>query len=57
MLSIPLTELWLCVAYSTIRVSTNRHPAYLYVDAGDVLYSEEGTTQGDPLAMPFSLYL
>ncbi len=28
-----------------------RAPAELYVD-GDVLHSQEGTTQGDPLAMP-----
>ena len=31
-------------------MNTYRHP--FYVD-GDVLYSEEGSTQGDSLAMPF----
>ena len=42
----------LCPSFSTILINTYRHPACLYVD-GDILYSEEGTTQGDPLAMPF----
>ena len=31
---------------------TYHFPAPLYVD-GDVIYSIEGTTQGDPLALPF----
>ena len=42
----------LCPAFSTIIVNTYHHPAALYVD-GSVLYSNEGTTQRDPLAMPF----
>ena len=42
----------LCLSFSTILINTYRSPACLYVD-GDVLYSEEGTTQGDPLAMLF----
>ena len=42
----------LCPSFSTILINTYRHPACLFVD-GDVLYSEEGTTQGDPLTMPF----
>jgi len=42
----------LCPSFSTILINTYRHPACLYVD-GDILYSEEGTTQGDPLVMPF----
>ena len=36
----------------TILVNTYHHPASFFVD-GDVLYSEEGTTQDDPSAMPF----
>ena len=42
----------LCPSFSTILINTYWQPACLYVD-GDVLYSEEGTTQGDHLAMPF----
>ena len=41
-----------CTKNETILVNRYRYPASLYVD-GDALYSEEGTTQGDPLAMPF----
>ena len=58
MLLILLTELTLyniqclCPSFSTILINNYRHPACLYVD-GDVLLSEEGTTHGDPLAMPF----
>ncbi len=36
----------------TILINTYREPTELFVD-GDVLLSREGTTQGDPLAMPF----
>lgn len=32
-------------------INSYRQPTELFVD-GDVLYSEEGTTQGDPLGMP-----
>ena len=42
----------LCSSFSIILINTYQSPACLYVD-GDVLYSEEGTTQGDPLAIPF----
>ena len=41
-----------CPVFSTILINTYCFPAPLYVD-GDVIYSNEGTTQGDPLAMPF----
>ena len=41
-----------CPAFSTILINTYRFPAPLNVD-GDVIYSNEGTTQGDSLAMPF----
>ena len=39
-------------SFSIILINTYCHPTCLFVD-GDVLYSEEGTTQGDPPAMPF----
>ena len=42
----------LCPVFSTVLINTYCFPAALFVD-GDVLYSNEGTTQGDPLAMPF----
>ena len=42
----------LCPVFSTVLINTYRSPAALFVD-GDVLYSNEGTTHGDPLAMPF----
>ncbi len=38
----------LCPSLATVLINTYRA---LFVD-GDVLYSREGTTQGDPLAMP-----
>ena len=41
----------LCPSIATILVNTYRNPIDLYVD-GDILLSQEGTTQGDPLAMP-----
>ena len=41
----------LCPALSTILINIYRESTELFVD-GVVLYSEEGTTQGDPLAMP-----
>ena len=43
---------YLCPSFATILINTYGSPAALFVD-GDVLYSNEGTTQGDPLAMPF----
>ena len=41
----------LCPSIATALINTYRAPSELYVD-GDVLLSQEGTTQGDPLAMP-----
>ena len=41
----------LCPPLATILINTYRASTELIVD-GDVLYSQEGTTQGDPLAMP-----
>ena len=39
-----------CSSISTILVNTYREASQLFID-GEVLYSEEDTTQGDPLAM------
>ena len=41
----------LCPVLSTILINFCREATELFVD-GIVLHSEEGTTQGDPLAMP-----
>ena len=41
----------LCPPLATILINTYRAPTELFVD-GDTLFSQEGTTQGDPLAMP-----
>ena len=41
----------LCPPLATILINTYRAPTELFVD-GDILLSQEGTTQGDPLAMP-----
>ena len=41
-----------CPSLATILINTYRAPSDLFID-GDVLLSKEGTTQGDPLAMPF----
>jgi len=36
---------------ATILINYYRSPAALFI-SGDVLFSQEGTTQGDPLVMP-----
>ena len=41
----------LCPSLATALINSYGEPTELFVD-GDVLYSREGTTQGDPLAMP-----
>ena len=41
----------LCPPFSTILINTYRENVNLYI-GGSVLHSEEGTTQGDQLAMP-----
>ncbi len=41
----------LCPSLATILINIYRDATELFVD-GLVLFSEEGTTQGDPLAMP-----
>lgn len=42
--------LHLCPSFGRVLVNVYRNPVSLFID-GDVLYSQEGTTQGDPLAM------
>ena len=41
----------ICPPLSTVLINTYRPPTQLFVD-GERLLSQEGTTQGDPLAMP-----
>ena len=41
----------ICPSLSTALINTYRQDAALFVD-GSTLFSQEGTTQGDPLAMP-----
>ena len=41
----------LCPSFAPILINTYRSAAALYT-GGDILFSKEGTTQGDPLAMP-----
>ena len=41
----------LCPSLAAVLINTYRAPIKLFVD-GSVLYSSEGTTQGNPLAMP-----
>ena len=41
----------LCPPLATILINTYRAPTELFID-GDAIFSQEGTTQGDPLAMP-----
>ncbi len=41
----------LCLSIATILINTYRAPTELFIDGG-VLLSQEGPTQGDPLAMP-----
>ena len=43
-------KLSLCPSIASALVNTYRSSAHLFVD-GEVILSEEGTTQGDPLAM------
>ena len=42
----------ICPELAPVLINTYRTPARLYV-GGECSMSEEGTTQGDPLAMPF----
>ena len=42
----------ICPSMATILINTYRGPSELFMDSS-VLLSREGTTQGDPLSMPF----
>eukprot|EP00117_Sycon_ciliatum_P001934 scpid85627/ scgid7387/ len=42
----------ICPELAPVLINTYRTPVRLYV-GGECIMSEEGTTQGDPLAMPF----
>ena len=42
----------LCPSIATVLINTYRDNAQLFVD-DETLFSREGTTQGDPLSMPF----
>ena len=44
---------YLCPPFATILINTYRLPARLFLSGGREIASEEGTTQGDALAMPF----
>ena len=41
----------LCPSIATILINCYRAPTNLFIE-GDTIYSQEGTTQGDPLGMP-----
>jgi len=41
----------LCPSLASISINCYRSDVPLYID-GETLFSQEGTTQGDPLAMP-----
>ena len=41
----------ICLPFANILINCYRDPTKLFID-GDALYSQEGTTQGDPLGMP-----
>ena len=43
----------ICPMISTYIVNTYRHPSRLFIAGGKIILSMEGTTQGDPLAMPW----
>ena len=44
---------YLCAPFCTILINTYRNPARLFLTGGGEILSEEGTTQGDALAMAF----
>ena len=45
----------LCLPFATLLINTYHSLACLFI-SGDVLMFEEGTTQGDPLAMPMYIF-
>ena len=42
-----------CPMIANYLVNTYRHSSRLFIAGGKEILSQEGTTQGDPLAMPF----
>ena len=42
----------ICPSFATILINCYRDPTNLFID-GETLLLQEGTTQGDPLSMPF----
>ena len=42
-----------CTKAATYIINTYRHPSRLFISGGGEIESQEGTTQGDPLAMPW----
>ena len=42
-----------CPEVSVYIINTYRHPSRLFISGGGEISSQEGTTQGDPLAMPW----
>ena len=44
---------YLCPSLATVLINTYRRPARLFIVGGGEIPSEEGTTQGDTLAMAF----
>ena len=44
---------YICPQFATILINTYRNPARLIISAGKEILSQEGTTQGDNLAMSF----
>ncbi len=44
----------LCPRASIIFIKTYRNSTRLFISGGGEMLSQEGTTQGDPLAMPFN---
>ena len=50
-MSAPYNIRMLCPSIATMLINCYRAPTDLLID-GDVILSQEGTTQGDPLAMP-----
>ena len=43
----------ICPSIANYLLNTYRAPAKLYISGGKTIESREGTTQGDPLAMPW----
>ena len=44
---------YICPPFSTVLINTYRTPARLIILGGGEIFSNEGTTQGDTLAMAF----